>query len=78
MNVNLVSPSVCFMSCWDMPEFGVAPFASRIGEWGSFMCFCGAEKIMKRLNSSVGESPEEGENLAPECGLHVPWLPRKS
>jgi len=27
-----------------MPEFGVAPFAARIGEWGSIMCFCGAEK----------------------------------
>ena len=28
-----------------------------------------------KLNASIGESPEEGENLAPECGLHVPWCP---
>lgn len=55
-----------------MPEVGVAPFAARIGEWGSFMCFFGTEKIMKKLNSLIGESPEEGENMAPECGLHVP------
>lgn len=34
--------------------------------------FLWCRKIMKKLNSLIGESPEEGENLAPECGLHVP------
>lgn len=39
--------------------------------------FLWCRKIMKKLNSLIGESPEEGENLAPECGLHVPLASEK-
>ena len=72
MNVNFIH--LLFVSCLagTCQNLGLPHLLPGLGSGGASCVFFGTEKIMKKLKSLIGESPEEGENLAPECGLHVP------